>query len=105
MPNLEQLTENGLEDVCEADFFELQGPTGPVPYAIDVRNQVYLSADLHPGGAPDAMSRATEAGIPWIAKSAVEAFFPAEWLVAEAMGEPVRSSIIPALVAAIRNRG
>jgi hypothetical protein len=51
------------------------------------------------------MARATEHGIPWIAKSAVEAFFPAEWLVGESMGEPVRSSIIPALVAAIRSRG
>lgn len=105
MPSLEQLTENGLEDVGDAEFFELQGPTGPVPYAIDSHNQIYLSADLHPGGAMGAMGRATEAGIPWIAKSAVEAFFPAEWLVGEAMGEPIRSSIIPALVAAIRSKG
>lgn len=105
MPNLEQLTENGLEDVCDADFFELQGPTGPVPYAIDARNQVYLSADLHPGGAAGAMERSVAQGIPWIARSAVEAFFPAEWLMGEAMGEPVRSAVIPALVAAIRNKG
>lgn len=105
MPSLEQLTENGLEDVCDADFFELQGPTGPVPYAIDARGQIYLSADLHPGGAMGAMERATLGGVPWIAKSAVEAFFPADWLVGEALGEPVRSSIIPALVGAIRNRG
>lgn len=105
MSSLEQLTENGLEEVGEAEFFELQGPTGPVPYAVDSRGYIFLSADLHPGGAMGAMTRATEAGIPWIAKSAVEAFFPAEWLVGEAMGEPVRSSIIPALVAAIRNKG
>lgn len=105
MPNLDQLTENGLEDVGEADLFELQGPSGPVPYAVDSRGYIYLSADLHPGGASGAMNRATEQGIPWIALSAVQAFFPAEWLMGEAMGEPVRSSIIPAVVAAIRSRG
>lgn len=105
MRNLEQLTENGLEDIGEAEFFELQGPTGPIPYAVDARGQIFLSADLHPGGAPDAMDGATEHGIPWIAKSAVEAYFPAEWLIGEAMGDPVRSSVIPAVVAAIRNRG
>lgn len=105
MPTLDQLTENGLEEVGEAEFFELQGPTGPVPYAVDARGLIFLSADLHPGGAAGAMERATLAGIPWIAKSAVEAFFPAEWLMGEAMGEPVRSSVIPALVAAVRSRG
>lgn len=105
MPSLDQLTENGLEDVGDADFFELQGPTGPVPYAVDNHGFIFLSADLHPGGAMGAMENATRDGIPWIAKSAVEAFFPAEWLIGQAMGEPIRSSIIPALVAAIRNKG
>lgn len=105
MRNLEQLTENGIEEVADVDLFELDGPTGPIPYGIDKRGTIFLSSDLHPGGANEAMARAAEQGIPWVMQSAVQVLFPAEWLAAEALGEPVRSSIIPSLVAVIRSRG
>lgn len=55
---------------------------------------VFLAGDIHPLGSFSAMMRASQQDVPYVAVSAVEVLFPADWLAGECLADLDRLRII-----------
>lgn len=77
-----------LSDITRRNGVEVQTA------GISASGLVYLRGDIHPMGSYPAMARAAAQQVPYVAVSAVEALFPAEWLRAECMHDVDRLRVI-----------
>jgi hypothetical protein len=55
---------------------------------------VYVSGEIHPLGAATSLIKAAKEHVPYIAVSAVEVLYPADWLRGECLHDPDRLRII-----------
>lgn len=69
---------------------------------ISASGDVYLRGDIHPLGSQKALALAQVMHIPYVAVSAVEVLFPADWLMAECLADADRVRIIGEAVALVR---
>lgn len=92
---------DNLQKTQNIDLFEFITPHGPAPYGIADDGRIYLDINLHPGGAMEGMQRLTDQQVEFVPTSAVSCLCPAEWLVAECMGDNLRLGVIDQLLKAI----
>jgi hypothetical protein len=97
---------SSTEDGGGAQVFEVATPGGPMVYAIADDGMIFLNGDLHPHGAPQAMTEAMREGVEWIGLNAVQTLYPLPWLLAKADGtSPERVLLIASIERFIRGRG
>lgn len=61
---------------------------------ISESGDVYLPGDIHPLGSASALLTAARMHVPYVAVSAVQVLFPAEWLRAECLHDMDRQRVI-----------
>lgn len=85
-----------LSDITRRNGVEVQTA------GISASGLVYLRGDIHPMGSYPAMARAAAQQVPYVAVSAVEVLFPAEWLRAECLHDMDRLRVIGEAEALVR---
>lgn len=85
-----------LSDITRRNGVEVQTA------GISASGLVYLRGDIHPMGSYPAMARAAAQQVPYVAVSAVEVLFPAEWLRAECLHDLDRLRVIGEAEALVR---
>ena len=63
---------------------------------------VFLRGDLHPLGSASALIAAAKAHVPYVAISAVQVLFPADWLRGECLHDADRLRVIANMEALVR---
>lgn len=91
-----QLFSIQLSDITRLNGIEVQTA------GISASGLVYLRGDIHPLGSYTAMAKAAAQQVPYVAVSAVEVLFPAEWLRAECMHDMDRLRAIGEAEALVR---
>jgi hypothetical protein len=96
-------------DTDEADDLDLMQiciPGQEVSWAGITRpdGHVYLQGDIHCLGSATALIKAAKEHVPYVAVSAVQVLFPAEWLAAECIHDTDRLRVIANLCAFVRSQ-
>lgn len=96
----------GVDETEELDLMEVRMGEMRVGWAGLARGSglVYLAGDTHPLGSATALIKAAKERIPYVAVSAVNVLFPADWLRGECLGDPDRLRIIDNLERFVRGQ-
>jgi hypothetical protein len=80
----------------DVDLTEVRaGPLAPaMTVGVSASGVVFIKGDIHPLGSATALLTAAAQHVPYIAVSAVEVLYPADWLRGECLGDPDRLRII-----------
>ena len=88
-----------VEEYEDMDLIEVRAGEHQVvgTVGISASGTVYVAGDLHPLGSATALIRAAQDGVPYVAVSAVEVLYPAEWLRGECLHDGDRQRVIAGL--------
>ena len=94
------------DEADELSLMEIRIPGQQVSWAgITVPDgHVYLQGDIHPLGSATALIKAAREHVPYVAVSAVQVLFPAEWLAAECLHDHDRLRVIANLSSFVRSQ-
>lgn len=93
--------EETTEDV---DLTSVQvGGSPAMTIGVSESGVVYIRGDLHPLGSASALLTAAAHRVPYIALSAVEVLYPADWLRSECLGDRDRERVIDNIVSLARS--
>lgn len=90
------MTDYDFDETEDVDLLEIRVGENRVSHAGIARasGTVYLQGDIHPIGSASALLAAAKNHIPYIAVSAVEVLFPADWLRSECLHDVDRLRVI-----------
>jgi hypothetical protein len=96
----------GVDESEDLDLIEIRTGETRVGWAGFAKGSglVYLGGDLHPLGSYTALLKAAKEHVPYVAVSAVNVLFPADWLRGECLGDVDRQRIIGNLEAYVRGQ-
>lgn len=83
-----------IEDAEDLQIVEIQGGPAPVYAGVTESGDVYLRGDLHPLGSASALLAAAAQHVPYVAITAIQVLFPADWLRGECLHDMDRLRII-----------
>jgi hypothetical protein len=83
-----------IEDAEDLQIVEIQGGPAPVYAGVTQSGDVYLRGDLHPLGSASALLAAAAQHVPYVAITAIQVLFPADWLRGECLHDMDRLRII-----------
>jgi len=83
-----------IEDAEDLQIVEIQGGPAPVDAGVTQSGDVYLRGDLHPLGSASALLAAAAQHVPYVAITAIQVLFPADWLRGECLHDMDRLRII-----------
>ena len=83
-----------VEETEDLNIIEINGGPAPVYAGVTTSGDVYLRGDIHPLGSASALIAAAAQHVPYVAISAVQVLFPADWLRGECLHDMDRLRII-----------
>lgn len=90
------MSDYDYDETEDVDLVEIRMGDNRVGHAgiAKASGMVYVSGEIHPLGAATALIKAAKEHVPYIAVSAVEVLYPADWLRGECLHDPDRLRII-----------
>ena len=82
------------EEAEDLNIVEIQGGPSPLYAGVTDGGEVFLQGDIHPLGSATALITAAAQHVPYVAISAVQVLFPADWLRGECLHDMDRLRII-----------
>ena len=98
--------QHDVDETEDLDLMEIKIGENRVSWAGITRpgGDIYLQGDVHPDGSAIALIKAAKLHIPYVAVSAVQVLFPAEWLAAECLADNDRLRVIANLCKFVRGQ-
>ncbi len=91
-----------VEETEDLTIIEINGGPAPVYAGVTGSGEVYLRGDIHPLGSASALLAAAAQHVPYVAITAVQVLFPADWLRGECLHDMDRLRIIGNLEQMVR---
>ena len=100
------MSDYGIDESEDLDLMEIQSGGARVGWAGIAKGSgtVYLPGDLHCLGSYSALFKAAKEHVPYVAVSAVNVLFPADWLRGECMHDVDRLRVIGNMESFIRGQ-
>lgn len=87
--------DHDYDETENVDLYQIHVGGNPVmTVGVSESGLIFIRGDLHPLGSSTALLKAAVEHVPYIAVTAVEVLFPAEWLRAECAHDADRLRII-----------